>query len=78
MLNDNHHLSWCINKNFKCIRLDISYEERGGQLLFLRTEVLIKKIELTDFETVYVQVRSMSSRSISYCLINPCPCYLER
>ena len=43
-LDYNHPLSWYTNKNYKCVRLDRNNEGGGGELLFLRKGIFIKKI----------------------------------
>ena len=39
-------LSCYTNKNYKCVRLDRNNEGGGGELLFLRKGIFLKKIEL--------------------------------
>jgi hypothetical protein len=46
--------SWYINKKYKCYRLD--REDKGGELVFLKKECIVKKIDYTDFETIYFQL----------------------
>ena len=48
--------SWYINKNYKCFRLDREDKGGGGELVFLKKEYIVKKIEYTDFETIYFQL----------------------
>jgi hypothetical protein len=45
--------SWYINKKYKCYRLD---RECGGEFVFLKKEYITKKIDYTDFETIYFQL----------------------
>ena len=48
--------SWYINKKYKCYRLDRDDKGGGGELVFLKKEYIVKKIEYTDFETIYFQL----------------------
>ena len=48
--------SWYINKKYKCYRLDREDKGGGGELVFLKKEYIVKKIEYTDFETIYFQL----------------------
>ena len=48
--------SWYINKKYKCFRLDREDKGGGGELVFLKKEYIVKKIEYTDFETIYFQL----------------------
>ena len=48
--------SWYINKKYKCFRLDREDKGGGGELVFLKKEYIVKKVEYTDFETIYFQL----------------------
>ena len=57
-------ISWYLNKSYNCIRLDREGEDGGGKghggggnLVFVKKEYLIKKVELLyDIETIYFQL----------------------
>jgi hypothetical protein len=48
--------SWYTNKKYFSLRLDRVGEGGGGNLVFLRQGLVLKKYELTDFETIYFQL----------------------
>jgi hypothetical protein len=48
--------SWYINKKYNCLRLDREDEGGGGNLAFIRKGIVIKKVELTNFESIYFQL----------------------
>ena len=48
--------SWYVNKKYNCIRLDREDKEGGGELAFIKKGIIIKKQELTDFESIYIQL----------------------
>ena len=49
-------ISWYINKKkYFCLRLDREGKGGGGELVFLKRGIIVKKHELTDFETIYFQ-----------------------
>ena len=42
---------------YNCLRLDWPDKGRGGEMVFIRKEYQILKYELTDFESIFVQLR---------------------
>ena len=49
-------ISWYINKNYVCLRLDREDKGGGGELVFLKKGIIIKKQDYTDFESIYFQL----------------------
>ena len=50
--------SWYKNIFYRCLRMDRNDKGGGGLLIFIRKEYVVKKLELTDFETISFQLSS--------------------
>ena len=55
-LDSQKPYSWYINEKYNCLRLDREDEGGGGNLAFIRKGIVIKKVELTNFESIHFQL----------------------